>query len=122
MEKRMISSFNRKEKEAREKYGQVEFLKKYIKKYKSYTGIMKWLFPIVVIISLVLVGISLGTYISSDKTSDLVILIIWSLAAIIWIVVTTIHFTFQFDFIDNKLMNWKKELSAIEELEDDNNF
>ncbi len=118
----MISSFNRKEKEAREKYGQVEFLKKYIKKYKSYTGIMKWLFPIVVIISLVLVGISLGTYISSDKTSDLVILIIWSLAAIIWIVVTTIHFTFQFDFIDNKLMNWKKELSAIEELEDDNNF
>jgi len=107
---KMIKSFNKKEAKDREKYGKRIFLKKYINRYKSYKKTMRWILPMVTIINLSLVIIYLDDFINYNRVSDLVILILWSLAALLWLIVTFINFTRYFDFIEDKVHSWKNEL------------
>lgn len=110
----MIKSFNKKEAEDREKYGDRVFLKKYINRYKSYTSWMKWLLPMVVIVNLILVVIYLDEFINHNRVSDLVILILWSLGTILWVIGTFLNFTAFFAFVEEKVVSWKKELENID--------
>ncbi len=86
MKKKDDWGFNKRESIDRDKYDQRTFLNKYIKRYKSYTSMMRWLLPMVVIVNLVLVVIIYFTnYMTNGKHQILVISIFWSIATIIWI-------------------------------------
>ncbi|QWB99896.1 hypothetical protein KHQ88_07030 [Mycoplasmatota bacterium] len=116
LEKKM---FNKKEKKDREKYGQVVFLKKYIKRYATHTKTMKWLLPLVAIVTSLPAIISLIQYINDGEKADLITFILFGLAAILWIINTIFQYTFFFDFIDEKVLLWKKELKDLNEKSND---
>jgi hypothetical protein len=113
MKKWFINSFEKKVEKDRNKYSKKEFLERYLKRYGSYRSTMSWLLPIVLIVTLLNAILQFSQFFSFDKTANLVGAILWTIATILWAIVTIAHFSFYGDYIRQRVKEWDDELDTL---------